>query len=236
MEREWHGRRLGDPSYRAARVFLVARAVVRPLCRALFRLEVVDGEKVPATGPVILAGTHRSNLDTPFLAMATHRPVNFMGKQEFFKYGWSQRLFSGLGVFPVDRGKADKASLGHALGVLGSGDVVALYPEGTRMSGPTIEEIHRGAVWLAARTGAVVVPVGIGGSERVQPKGAKFVRPAKVRLVVGDPLPAPLTRRRDDVLAGTDVLRKALQDVFDRAGGPDATPVGHGEGPGGAVP
>ena len=105
-----------------------------------------------------------------------------------------------------------------------------LFPEGTRMTGPVIEELFDGAAYVAARAGVPIVPLGIGGSEAMMPKGAKLPRPKKLVLVVGDPIPAPERTEagrvpRSAVGALTEHLHGVLQDLFDdaqeRAGTPN---------------
>lgn len=196
------------------------RATVAHLTRWLWRVSVSGAENVPAHGPVILAGTHRSNLDSLLLPSVVDRPVNFMAKKEFFKYRWSDRFFRSLGAFPVHRGEPDKAATARALAVLEAGGVLGIYPEGTRCSGGVVGGLHRGTSWLSARSHAPIVPVGIGGSEAVQPKGKKGVRFPKVRVVFGELLAAPLSRTRRDLEAHTEALQKALQAALDEAGGP----------------
>ncbi len=195
------------------------RMITKPVFRALFQIEVVGGTNVPISGPVVLAASHRSNIDTPFLGLVTARPVNFMAKQEFFKRNWALRFFRGMGAFPVNRAAADRNALERALRVLSAGAVLGIYPEGTRRSGPRITEVHRGPAWIAIRSGAVVVPVGIGGSASVQPRGSSGIKLAKVRMVCGAPLAPPASRSKRAELKFTDELVAGIQAAFDAAGG-----------------
>lgn len=208
------------PYVKTGKTYRVAQMSVAPLLRLIFRVEVVGSDRIPRQGPVILAGTHRSNLDSVFLPLATRRQVNFMAKKEFFKHRLPALLFRHLGAFPVSRGEPDRQAMARALEVLECGAVLGIYPEGTRRSGETIKDLHRGASWLAGKSGAITIPVGIGGSERVQPKGAKYVKTVPVTLWCGPPVPAPESMGRPDLEHHTDRLRVALQEVFDLAGGP----------------
>ena len=114
-------------------------------------------------------------------------------------------FISSMGAFPVHRGAADRGALEAAEAVLRAGQPLVLFPEGTRKEGATIGELHEGASFLAARTGAPIVPVGIAGTDRAMPRGAKVPRPRKVHLVIGPQVPAPVgaaggarvPRRRD---------------------------------------
>ncbi len=88
-------------------------------------------------------------------------------------------------------GAADREALRRAQQVLEAGEVLILFPEGERRSGPVVEDLHEGVAFLAARTGATVVPVGIGGSASVMPKGQRVPRPRHIHLIVGEPIPPP---------------------------------------------
>ena len=97
-----------------------------------------------------------------------------------------------------------------------------MFPEGTRRSGPVIEELHEGAAFLAARTGAPIIPIGVGGTSDADAQRSKVPRPVKVRLIVGDPIPAPERQAggrvaRSKVHAVTEQLRSELQDLYDLA-------------------
>jgi 1-acyl-sn-glycerol-3-phosphate acyltransferase len=204
--------------------YAFVRAVVVAFCRLFWRLRVEGGEHVPTTGPFILAPVHRSNVDTPLVAAVTRRPLRYMGKDAMWKYGWSAWFFTSLGGFPVHRGTADREALKKCVAVLEGGEPLVLFPEGTRRSGPVVDEVFDGAAYVALRTGAPIVPVGIGGSERAMPKGAKFLRPVKLRMVVGEPLHPPVTEGgtrapRRAVRELTEELKGRLQVLFDEAEG-----------------
>lgn len=203
--------------YRLGRNFLVL------LCTLWLRLRVEGKEKVPKEGGFILAPVHRSNLDTPIVAAVTRRPLRYMGKDSLWK---ANRLFawvlSALGGFPVARGTADREALRRCQVILEAGQVLVLFPEGTRKFGPRVEELYDGPAFLACKTGVPIVPVGIGGSERAQQKGKKFIRPVRVRVVVGDPLLPPTSAEgrptsRKAVKEMTAKLQVEVQRLFDEA-------------------
>ncbi|MGH9165375.1 MAG: lysophospholipid acyltransferase family protein [Acidimicrobiales bacterium] len=207
---------------RADLLYRFCRFVVVGFCRMFWRLSVEGLEHVPA-GAFILAPVHRSNIDTPLVGIVTRRRLRYMGKDSMWKYkpvGW---FFDVLGSFPVRRGTVDREALQRCLEILEAGEVLVLFPEGTRQSGPVVQSLWEGAAYLALRAGVPIVPVGIGGSERAMPKGARFVRPVKVHIVIGPPIAvgadAPAGRRvslsaRREL---TDRLRSTIQELFDRA-------------------
>jgi len=202
--------------------YAVVRALVHALCTLLWRIRVVYPERVPASGACILAPSHRSYLDTPFLACVTKRRIRFMGKAELWKYGWSAKFFSALGGFPVDRAGADRAALRAAQAALEGGEPLGMFPEGTRRSGPVVEDLHHGVAFLAARLGVPIVPIGIGGSETILARDRKLPKLTPVVVIVGEPI-RPAAReagasvRRGDVAALTEQLRVAVQKLFDEA-------------------
>jgi 1-acyl-sn-glycerol-3-phosphate acyltransferase len=219
--------RAGGPAERPATRFERAayafvRAVVAGFCRLFWRLRVEGRQRVPREGSFILSPVHRSNIDTPLASCVTRRRVRFLGKDSMWKYGWSAWFFTTLGGFPVHRGTPDREALRNCEAAIRRGEPVVVFPEGTRRSGPEVKDIFEGAAYLAVRTGVPIIPVGIGGSERAMPKGAKFIHPVKIRMVVGEPLyPPPRedggrgSRRHTHEL--TEQLRAELQRLFDEA-------------------
>jgi 1-acyl-sn-glycerol-3-phosphate acyltransferase len=198
------------------------RALVAAVCRLLWKIQVVHPERVPARGACVLAPSHRSNLDTPFLSCVTKRRIRFMGKAELWKYGWSAKFLSALGGFPVERGAPDRAALRAAEAALAGGEPLGMFPEGTRRSGPVVEELQQGVAFVAARMGVPIVPIGIGGSERILAKGRRLPRLTRVVVVVGEPIHPPprppgASVRRGDVATLTEQLAVAVQRLFDEA-------------------
>lgn len=199
--------------------------------RVFIRLEPVHAERVPADGPVVIAPSHRSNIDTPIIGAALPRDSRFMAKETIFKNRFWTKFLVGLGGFPVKRGTFDRRSLGYATEILGRGEMLVVYPEGARQQGPRIKPVFEGALWLAARTNATVIPVGIGGSDKVMGIGKKMISPHKVVVVFGEPINVinpdePGKRlKRSHLDAYAAELREAVQVVYDdaqiRAGSPN---------------
>lgn len=208
------------PNRRERAAYAVARALVVAVCRLLWRPRVLHRERVPARGACVLAPSHRSLLDTPFLACVTRRRIRFMGKAELWKYPWSARLLSALGGFPVERGVPDRTALRAALAALEAGEPLAVFPEGTRRQGAVIADLHDGVAYVALRCRAPIVPVGIGGSEEILARGRRLPKLRRVVLVVGDALAPDRGEgpvRRGDVARVTAELQGRLQALFDEA-------------------
>jgi len=196
------------------------RAVVLPLCRLLFRVEVLGVEHIPSSGVYILAPSHRSAIDPAFAAFATHRRIRFMAKREIFTTRLGQGLFSALGAIEVDRAATDRGALRASKAALESGEPLGIFPEGTRRTGPVVSDLFDGCAYLALKLGVPMVPVGIGGSEELMPPGRLLPRLRRVAVVIGAPIESPATtgvRTRSEVGELTDVLRERLQECFDAA-------------------
>ncbi len=174
---------------RAAYQFV--RFVVVSFCRTWCRMSVHGREHIPAEGAFLLAPVHRSILDTPISSGVTGRRMRFMGADKYWKNRHFGRLLSALGGFPVTRGSADREALGRCIAVLQGGEPLVLFPEGERKAGPIVQPLFDGATYIAVKAGVPIIPVAIAGSERAMPKGAKFVYPRKVHVIVGPPIEVP---------------------------------------------
>lgn len=211
-----------EPDPRRTLAYRLARTVFVGIVGAWFRPRVTGRVRVPLEGPVILAPVHRSFADFAFSAFLTRRKLFFMAKDELWRNKALGRLLYALGVFPVHREAADREALRRAESVLQRGQVLVLFPEGTRKTGATVQELHEGAAFLAARTGATIVPVGIGGTDLAMPKGQRIPKPMSIPVVVGEPI-APPSRAasgrvpRSTVHATTETLRAAVQAAYDEA-------------------
>jgi 1-acyl-sn-glycerol-3-phosphate acyltransferase len=198
------------------------RKIFTTLLRLWFRPRVVGREHVPASGPVILAPVHRSFADFGFTAFCTDRKLFFMAKDSLWKHSWLARLLPYVGVFPVHRESADREALERAEEILKRGQCLVLFPEGTRREGPVIEDLMEGAAFLSARTGAPIVPIGIGGSDLSMPKGSAIPKPFTIQVVIGPALAPPARTgggrvSRSAVHATSEELVGQLQAVYDES-------------------
>lgn len=203
--------------------YTVLREAMELASRGYFRFKVEGRENLPSSGPFIVSPVHRSYLDTPILTVLTRRRLRFMGKETLWKNRIGAWFLTAMGGFPVERGTADRAALRAAEAVLRRGEPLVMFPEGTRRSGDEVlsDNMHDGPAFVSARTQVPIVPVGIAGTDRAMPPGARFVRPARVRFVIGTPITPPdlvggrVPRRA--VREHSERLRVEIQALYDRA-------------------
>jgi 1-acyl-sn-glycerol-3-phosphate acyltransferase len=205
-------------------LYEVVHAIVPPVARAVWRPTVEGLENMPSSGPVIVASNHLSFADSMVIPIVAPRRVVFLAKEDYFtgtgaKGAAVRAWFTGMGMIPVDRDdtKAALASLDVALDVLGRGEAFGIYPEGTRSRDGRIYRGRTGVAHLALTSGAPVVPVGLTGTEHIQPVGSTLPRLADVTVRFGAPLSfaeafagVPPGRARREV---TDVVMNAIQQL-----------------------
>ncbi len=203
------------PASRAELAFYaLCRAVAVGASRLWWPGPVLGAERLPRRGAYVLAPVHRSNVDWLVVARVTRRRLRYVVKEEVWRVRPAGRLAELLGAFPVHRGAADREALARAEAVLAAGEPLVVFPEGTRRSGPVVGDLRAGAAYLALRTGVPVVPVGVSGLERSMPRGARFPRPGRVRVVVGEPIDPGLAPR--DARGRPRVARSAVNEMNER--------------------
>jgi 1-acyl-sn-glycerol-3-phosphate acyltransferase len=197
-------------------MYRLVDAVISPLARAVWRPTVEGVDNVPATGPVLLASNHLSFFDSVVIPVVAPRKVVFLAKDDYFNgtglKGRAQRAwFEGLGMVPVDRDDTRAAldSLNIALEVLGRGEAFGLYPEGTRSRDGRLYRGKVGVAQLALQSGAPIVPVGLIGTDKLQPVGSTMPKLAKVTIRFGEPI--RVTGEYDGVAPG-----RARREITDR--------------------
>ena len=206
----------------AARVlYSIIRSAILGAAKLLGRVDVEGREHVP-DGPFVLAPVHRSNIDFALASLVTTRRMRYMAKDSLWKSRALGGFVSFLGCFPVSRGAADREALRTCIDVIDAGEPLVMFPEGTRRSGPVVEDLFDGPAYVASKTQVPIVPVGIGGSEAMMPKGSKLIKPSRLAIVIGEPLQPPPPGEggrvsRKAVKQLTDELRADVQKLFDDA-------------------
>lgn len=177
-----------------------------------FRLRIEGTGHLPQRGPAIVAMNHESALDIPLVVTASRRPITFMAKKELFKNGFASWSLNSLGGFRVDRDRFDLVAVQRALAVLERGDVLGMYPEGTRSPGQLLPFLH-GAAWLALHAGVPLMPCSISGTEHAGRATSPGRVPVRIRFheaiaVERSDDPAERRRRAEQLTAR---LREAIE-------------------------
>ena len=203
-------------------VYSALRVLLTIFSKLFWRASFSGREHIPKTGGFIIAPVHRSNIDTVPMIFMTKRRMSFLGKDSLWKHPVTAWFFTAMGGYPVARGTADRAALRQCIEALQRGEPLVLFPEGTRQTGPVVQELFEGAAWVASKTGAPILPIGIGGTEAAMPKGAKMLHPVKLHYEIGELIPAPVGAdggrpSREELHVATQHLHAELQRLFDIA-------------------
>jgi len=169
--------------------------IAGPLLKSTFRPWVTGTHNIPKTGAVILASNHLSFIDSVFLPLVIDRNVAFLAKSEYFTgkglKGWATKMFfKATGMLPIDRsgGKASEASLNTGLKRLATGDVLGIYPEGTRSPDGKMYRGRTGVARMILEGHVPVVPVAMIDTEKVMPIGTRIPKVRRIGVVIGEPL------------------------------------------------
>jgi 1-acyl-sn-glycerol-3-phosphate acyltransferase len=203
-------------------LYWIIKVGLTPFIRAGVRVHVEGRDNVPKRGPVILAANHRSFLDSIFIPLVVHRRVTFVAKAEYFDDPKTAWFFRGVGQIPIRRegGSASERALASATDVLKAGQVFAIYPEGTRTRDGLMHRGHTGVARLALRCGAPIVPVGLVGTDDVQPIDSKMPKLNRhITIRFGEPIdPARYAGRENDRLALRELTDELMYEICQLSG------------------
>ncbi len=182
--------------------YTIAKTVVKTILTPAYRIQVSGLEHFPKEGGVLLCANHIDNLDPPVVGITSERPVRFMAKEELFKTKWMGKLMKGLNVFPVKRGMSDREAIRTGLKILKEGQVLGLFPEGTRSKDGSLGKGMTGAGFFALRTNAAVVPCALIGPYKIG---------RKLKVVYGPPVDLePLRERKASPEEATEAIMNAI--------------------------
>jgi 1-acyl-sn-glycerol-3-phosphate acyltransferase len=198
--------------------WLLKRIILGPFLHAIFRPWVRGEEHVPETGGAILASNHLSFSDSIFLPLVLRRRVTFLAKSDYFtgrglKGRATAAFIKGVGQLPVDRsgGQASEAALRTGMRVLRRGDLLGIYPEGTRSPDGRLYRGKTGVARMALESGVPVLPVAMIGTDKVQPIGRRMPRIGRVGVIIGPPLDFS---RYDGMQDDRFVLRSITDEIM----------------------
>ncbi|MDR1192770.1 MAG: 1-acyl-sn-glycerol-3-phosphate acyltransferase [Peptococcaceae bacterium] len=198
--------------------YFLAPCVIGVFLRLFNRVKLIDFDKIPTRGPVILIANHVSMWDPVYLYCFVRRRAYFMAKSELFDIpviGW---LLRRIRAFPVKRNTVDRGALRRASAILAANGFLVVFPEGTRGKGEELLEFKDGAALLAHRDGVAVVPLGISGTARSFPKSLG----GRVRILCGSPMPLAEFQGRKASAASlkemSEVFRQEVTRLRDEAG------------------
>ncbi|MCZ7427823.1 lysophospholipid acyltransferase family protein [Micromonospora sp. WMMA1949] len=204
-------------------LYTIGKLTVAPALRLAFRPHVEGLEHIPATGGAIFASNHLSVADELLLGTVVPRHLAFWAKSEYFKGtgvkgGFSKFVLTGLGAIPVERagGRAALTAFDAAIPVLKAGDLVAVYPEGTRSPDGRLYRGRTGTVRLAIAANVPIIPVGVTGTDKAQPIGTRIPRPGRAKITIKFGKPLDFTGRPDDrtsLRAMTDEMMAEIQKL-----------------------
>jgi 1-acyl-sn-glycerol-3-phosphate acyltransferase len=207
---------------RSRSLYWIIKAVLTPVIRICVRVKVEGRDNLPRRGPVILAANHRSFLDSIFIPLVVRRRVTFVAKAEYFDDAKTAWFFRGCGQIPIRRegGTASERALASATDVLRKGQIFAIYPEGTRTRDGYLHKGHTGIARLALRCNVPVVPIGLVGTDEVQPidvRMPKLFRRVTVRF--GKPIdPARYEGQANDRLALRELTDEVMYEITQLSG------------------
>jgi 1-acyl-sn-glycerol-3-phosphate acyltransferase len=178
--------------------------------KLFFGLEVEGKRNIPYSGAFILASNHASYLDPAVLASACPYQLNFMARNDLFNIPIFGTLIRSVGTFPVRRNFADIASIKEALRRLGQGRGLLFFPEGTRSFSGVVQRAQPGIGFVAAKSQVPVIPVFVSGTQRALGRGARFIRPAKIKVCFGQPIYPKESNLKDDY---RDIARRIMEEI-----------------------
>lgn len=195
--------------------WFLRRILLGPALSAGYRPWVKGLENIPDDGPAIIASNHLSFSDHLFLPLKVPRQITFLAKSDYFNgpglKGWlTAAFFRSAGQIPIERsgGRASEAALKTGLNVLGHGDLLGIYPEGTRSPDGRLYRGKTGVARMALESGVPVIPVAMIGTHKVQPPGKLLPRLGKVGMVIGK----PLDFSRYEGMAGDRFVLRSITD------------------------
>ena len=189
--------------------------VVRTLARLLFRLQISGQSHIPRSGGVLIAANHASYLDIPILGCALPRRASFIGRMDLFA-GIVGSVLRYLGWIPIRRGQVDRKAFDEAVRRLKAGQVVVIYPEGTRTEDGELQPGKPGIAMMAEAAGCPVLPALLDGTYDALPPGAHWIRLRPIRVAFGKPMDFSAALETESEDKKKMVYQQISQEIMDR--------------------
>jgi len=206
-----------DPSSGAGALQRRTRRVLKPVVTRLWDIQMSGYDRLPDSGPAILCPNHISFIDSAFLTFTAPRNISFVGKAEYMDSWKTKFLFPAMGMIPIDRSGGSKSSsaLDAATDVLNRGELFGIYPEGTRSRDGKLHKGRTGAARLAMATGCPIYPVGIVGTDAIQPPGASVPKLRRsCSITIGRPVkPERYASRGAEHLAWRSMMDEVMYEI-----------------------
>lgn len=183
--------------------YRVSRFVMRLFFQSMGGLDVVGTDKIPTDGHGIIACNHLSYMDPPLIAAAVRRSCCFMARSTLFRNPLFALLIRNLGAFPVNRDNPTRSLVRHVLALLEAGNVVVMFPEGTRSEDGRLQHGESGIAAFVHWSGAPVIPAAVIGSNKMLSRSQRWPHRAHTRVIFGDPIFFTPDSPRSEIVTGT---------------------------------
>ncbi|MFC0014691.1 MULTISPECIES: 1-acyl-sn-glycerol-3-phosphate acyltransferase [Allobacillus] len=188
-------------------LYPLGKFLVSVLFKLLFKIKVIGKENIPKDGPVIICSNHISNYDPPTVGITSPRTIHFMAKEELFEKKGIGFILRNVNAFPVKRGMRDRNALRKGLKLLEEGNVLGLFPEGTRSKTGQVKKGLAGAGFFAMRSNATVIPCAIIG---------KYERSKPLTVIYGKPIQfESLKKDKPSAQEVTDEIMENIKRLLD---------------------
>ncbi len=186
----------------------------RLLLKYLYRLEVKGLENIPKRGPAIIAPNHESSLDILAIASVVPRLLKALGKIERFEYPIWGRIAKFLGGIPITREHPEKSIILKVFEALDEGNILVIFPEGTRKITSKIRGPRRGVGYFASRKNVPVIPTAIIGAYKIWPPEKKFPRlRGKLKVIFGEPVYYNFQKTKEDEERFTNLIMEYIKNI-----------------------
>ncbi|MEH2072079.1 MAG: lysophospholipid acyltransferase family protein [Nostoc sp.] len=190
-------------------------SVVSPMLHAYFRGKIYGAENVPRWGSLVVVSNHASYFDPPIVSNCLRRPVAYMAKEELFNIPILAQAIKLYGAYPVSRGSADRNAIRSALEYLNNSWAVGVFLQGTRTPDGRITDPKRGALLLAAKAKAPILPVSVWGTEKILEKGSKIPRKVPITVRIGNLIEAPSSSNKEELETLTQKCTTVINQMHD---------------------